>query len=489
MNVLAPPAGAAMHATSLHDERLKRRVLFMVDGRATLEQQAGMIEALERTGRWACHLVGDAITLDARDAPGAARIVDWSGVAAPRSPTGETSDKAAIDGPEVKRRWRPLRHPSMAIPRELITALLLAARWIRQRAAARKHLRSLAPSCMVTAQARTETALPIAAAAADLGIPVILVTTGGLFMPDGGAYMRRHHGSCSLDRAADSVAPGLGQQWLNRLVGWLLPDQLFHSRWGRMLHRPAHWYIAGFLARICPSRAWFNGTRFVDAVVVSGDDERRVCRCAGIPDVRLAPIGHPAFQVQYERRRQRERLRAELGVEKGRTLLVVSSTPLWEHKLLDEAGHVAYVDRLLKVLSGRDAEILLSLHPKMKPERYRPLVEAAGLRLAERPLIEILAAADLFIAGAYSSTIRWAMAICIPCINLDLWKLEESTYRDMPDYPTVRSWDAVEQWLDTRLSEGPRAPNDCVPPMGLICDGQFPEKFVALVDRLAGQHA
>jgi hypothetical protein len=162
---------------------------------------------------------------------------------------------------------------------------------------------------------------------------------------------------------------------------------------------------------------------------------------------------------------------------------------LWEHKLLDEAGHVAYVDRLLKVLSGRDAEILLSLHPKMKPERYRPLVEAAGLRLAERPLIEILAAADLFIAGAYSSTIRWAMAICIPCINLDLWKLEESTYRDMPDYPTVRSWDAVEQWLDTRLREGPGTQNDCVPPMGLICDGQFPEKFVALVDRLAGQHA
>ena len=218
MKILVPPAAARTHATALHDERLKQRVLFMVDGRATLEQQASMIEVLERTGRWACYLMGDAITLQARDAPGAARIVDWGSVAAPRPPIGEAAAKAAIDGPEVKRRWRPLRHPSMAIPRELITALLLAARWMRQRAAARRHLRSLAPACIVTAQARTETALPIAAAAADLGIPVILVTAGGLYMPDGGAYMRRHDGSYSLDRAADSVAPGV---WDNSgSIGW-----------------------------------------------------------------------------------------------------------------------------------------------------------------------------------------------------------------------------------------------------------------------------
>jgi hypothetical protein len=276
---------------------------------------------------------------------------------------------------------------------------------------------------------------------------------------------------------------------LNRLVGWIWPDQIFHSRWGRMLYRPAHWYFAGYLAGLCPSHAWFNGTRFVDAVVISGDDERGVCECAEIPPSRIVAIGSAPLQSLYERRRDRSRLRAEMGVATERKLIIVALTQLWEHNMLDREAHFAYVDRLLGLLSARDAEVLISLHPKMDPNLYRSRIEAVGLRYADRPLMEVMTAADLFIAGGYSSTVRWALAICIPCVNLDLWGLDESTYRDIPDYPTVRSWEAVEQWLDVKLKEDlDREPNR-VPSLGLICDGQFRERFVALVERLAARHA
>jgi hypothetical protein len=485
MNVVAPAARAALNATALVDVPAKQRVLFMVDGRATLEQQAIMIEALERTGRWASYLLANGFRLEPRDIPVGATAWGSEGTTQANVDAASATIGHVAPANRTERRWHPLRHPTMAIPRELVSALVLAARWRRERTDARKRLQSLAPSCVVTAQSRTETVLPIVAAAADLGIPVILAPTAGLYMPDGGAYMRRRQGSFSLDHAPGSVSPSLVQQLLNRLVGWIWPDQLFLSRWGRMLYRPAHWYLAGHLASLCPSRAWFSGTRFVDAVVVSGDDERYVCERAGIPESRLAAIGSAALQSQYERRREHDRVRAELGVSPDRKLVIVALTQLWEHNMLDREAHFAYVDRLFNLLSARDAKVLISLHPKMDPKHYLPRIEAAGLRCADRPLMEILTAADLFIGGGYSSTVRWAMAICIPCINLDLWGLDDSTYKDIPDFPTVRSWDAVERWLDVRLREDLDRQASRVPSMGLICDGQLGEKFVALVERMA----
>ncbi len=51
--------------------------------------------------------------------------------------------------------------------------------------------------------------------------------------------------------------------------------------------------------RTCPCPILVQGTRFVDAVVISGDDERRVCEIAGIPPARIAAIGirHCSFNT------------------------------------------------------------------------------------------------------------------------------------------------------------------------------------------------
>ncbi len=50
----------------------------------------------------------------------------------------------------------------------------MARAWRRQRAAARRRIAALAPRCIITARERTPDALPVVAAAKDLGIPVIL---------------------------------------------------------------------------------------------------------------------------------------------------------------------------------------------------------------------------------------------------------------------------------------------------------------------------
>ncbi len=207
---------------------------------------------------------------------------------------------------------------------------------------------------------------------------------------------------------------------------------------------------------------------------------------AGIASSRVAAIGSAALQIQYERRRESERLRRELGVGRSDVLLIVALPQFWEHGMTDKETHFAFVDRFLALLSRHKAQILISLHPKMSRADYEARVSAAGLRLADRPLIEILAAADLFIAGGYSTTIRWAMGIGIPSMNLDLWQLDYLTYIDTPDYPTVRSWKEIESWLDTHLEEERPSREPTPPLMGLICDGQFGEKFVEVVERAVG---
>jgi hypothetical protein len=466
-------------------DRAHRRALFLLDTWSSFEQQQPMAQALGAAG-WDCRFM--PLRGSQLGGPTAQIAQLWPLVP---EPTG-SPDRAPAAGPPPQRgrlralAGRALRVRGMSAVRELILAWQMAGEWRRWRSLARRRIAEFDPDCVVTAQDRLEAALPVVAAAKDLRVPVILAPCAGLYMPDGCAYLRKDDPSVRLDPAAGTR---WGQLLLNRLVGWLQPDQVFASRWGRMLYQPAGWQLAAWMTGLRLPSFWYQGGRFADVVVVSGEDERRVCERAGIPPARVAAIGSPALQLQYERRRTCERLRGELGVGRGDMLVIVALTQMWEHGMLDEASHFAFVDRLLATLSGRNAHVVISLHPKMDRARYEPRIRAAGLRLADRPLIEILAAADLFIAGAYSTTVRWAMAAGIPTANLDLWALEESTYADMPDYPTVRSWEALESWLDACLAAGRQVRPLAAPPMGLICDGQFREKFVALVERMAGGRA
>ena len=412
-----------------------RRILFLTDAPRTFEQQFPMARALEATGQWETWFM----PLAALEQDDTTKVRLWPlSAAAGRPGAHEPSD--GIAAPRSKaRRWLGslLQRRAMTVPRELILAVLHGRAWRRQRALARACLAALGPSCLITAQERDDTALPIVAAARDLSIPTILVSVAGLYMPDGGAFMRRNSNVMKLDPDPNGTDNDWGQILLNRLVGRLQPGHVFASRWGRMLHRPAHWYLAAWFAALGLRSGWFQGTRFIDAIVVSGNDELRVCRAAGVSEHRIAAIGSPAFQIHYERMRERARIRAQLGVAPDQILLISSPPPLWEHRMIEQDDHFAFIDGLLTVLSKSRCTVIVSLHPKLSRELYEPRIRAAGATIAALPLTEILAAADLFVAGAYSSTIRWAMAIGIPSANLDLWELNEGTYRDDVDYPKI----------------------------------------------------
>jgi hypothetical protein len=461
-----------------------RRALFLLDASPSFEQQLPMARVLDEAG-WECWFMPLVGTRLADDAAKQVRV--WPLI--PGSPRGDVSAGGRAspksNGPPPNRirtaLARTLRAPGMSAAHDLIFAIRMTKEWRKLRSLARARLAALTPRCIVTAQDRIQSALPVVAGARDLGIPIILAASAGLFMPDSCAYLRKDNPDVRLD-------PGPGTRWsrlmLNRLVALLQPEQVFPSRWGRMLYQSAGWHLAARLAGLALPSFWYQGARFADAVVISGDDERLVCERAGIPPAKVAAIGSSALQIQFERRRDCERIRGVLGVAGNEVMVVVAVPQFWEHGMMDPTTHFAFVDRLFALLGKCKAKVIASLHPKMHRSYYLFRAQAAGLRLAERPLIEVLPAADLFIAAAYSATVRWGMAMGIPCINLDLWHLNDSTYCNLAEYPTVRSWDAVEQWLDARIAEGRPKPSAGSLPMGLICDGRFGERFVALVERI-----
>ena len=146
------------------------------------------------------------------------------------------------------------------------------------------------------------------------------------------------------------------------------------------------------------------------------------------------------------------------------------------------------LESVLPFLHGRGTPVILSLHPKSKEEDYRDLAARFGMPITREPLMDVLAGADVFVGGAYSSTIRWAIALGLPTVNLDFWDLKESTYAAHPDYPTVQDAPAFARLLDRALQAPWQGPEELRVPdrnvLDIAMDGQFSKRVQLLLDQL-----
>jgi hypothetical protein len=279
----------------------KRRVLLAISGRAAMEQL--IVPARHwRTNEesesifWLAHptdaafseqLSGEGFTLLG---PGADRgRADPAGNIAPQP----------ISTADVRRPGF-LRNNRLA---DLARDILLQSRMVCKLRADRQELRlrlsEMGLDAIVTVQERTAYFLPLLAAAQDLQIPVVLVPPNYLCQPDGGAYMRRWdvrlRPSLTLRQA---LKERIFFVWMiNKVIARYRPRQIFHSQEGDMLCYPGDYMLALATSGMLPPNIWHQGTRFVDRVVVSGNEETSVCLEAGIPAERIVKLGNPVFQA------------------------------------------------------------------------------------------------------------------------------------------------------------------------------------------------
>lgn len=474
----------------------QRRLLFTFSGRGAFEQFMDFASAGRASGRFQSLFWGAGVSdlplvrkalADGFDAlePGAAEAAPAPANAGPTAPA---ADAVAAGGGKERR-----------IPGAWFTKqLLLAVRYALAMRGRRRHMRALLRarpvSAVITSDERSPNFLPLLAEVWGLHVPIVLLPPNYLCMPDGGATMRRSN------RELLTAIPWreawrngeLGLALLNRITARLLPGQVFDSHWGGMFCYPARDLLGLALAGVLPRRIWYQGTRYASRVVISGDEEVAVCRRAGVPERALVKLGSPVFEMlnaQWWRRAEtRAELARELGFDPARKIVVFAIPVGWEHKMVSREAQFEVLEGAFPILRGpapADAGapvVLMSLHPKSCRADYEQLAAQYGAFIVDRSLSDFLAAADVFVAGAYSSTIRWALALGIPAVNLDFWEMKESTYDGFPDFETVSTFEALKAWYADALARPVGHAGASRVPLGLVVDEGFYQRMQTLID-------
>jgi hypothetical protein len=180
-----------------------------------------------------------------------------------------------------------------------------------------------------------------------------------------------------------------------------------------------------------PPNPWVPGGNACDRVLVSGRQEAERLTGYGADTARLVVTGHPAHDDLHRLFRRREELESELrrryslGTE---GLLIVAALPQYgEHRMLPWDRHWQEIDRLIRALAATGAPCLISLHPRMDPERYRFLEADRGLPVATEPLARLLPAAGLFVS-TLSTTLKWAVLCGVPAVGMNFLGQPEDSF-------------------------------------------------------------
>lgn len=119
---------------------------------------------------------------------------------------------------------------------------------------------------------------------------------------------------------------------------------------------------------------------------------------------------------------RRAELLGKYGFAEEDKIAIVALPQLAEHNLATWEDHTSEIAHLCESLEKAGVKAILSLHPKMRREKYVQL-EVDGLRrIADERLSEILAVGDLFVA-AFESTVHWAVLLRKPSVFLAYLKL------------------------------------------------------------------
>ena len=325
---------------------------------------------------------------------------------------------------------------------------------------------------------------PMLRAALDLEIPSVIAFSG---VPDpaGAAGLRRHDKRFRLDLR--SLPP-----LLNFYAARRYPRQVCDSRFGRMLFSPGWLVLALASLDMLSANPWIQGGGNSRYILQNSKRRMRHFIERGVPESKHVFVGDLTLEPLHAAKHERESVRKRLTSSAASKLVVMSVPNDAEHNACDWPTHLARMAAFMRPLAESGAQVVLSLHPKSKAEDYRALAERFGFRFADRPLVEILPAADLFVCSG-SSTVLWANLVEVPAINLDYLDVGNFENRAVPGVTSVRTAAAfaaaLEQALHGMTAEARQALADYAAEMreDSLFDGRAGARFCAFLETLAAQ--
>lgn len=180
-----------------------------------------------------------------------------------------------------------------------------------------------------------------------------------------------------------------------------------------------------------PENPWVMGGGHSTFILADGEETKERYIRLGCKQEKIIITGHPVHDNLYSLYENRHSLRNGLNQKYGfapdKKLIIIALPQLAEHGIKDWKTHWDEIRFLCDIFSLQKANCLISLHPKMKYDKYKFIEDEYNIPISKRPLSEILPAADIF-AATFSSTIQWAVLCQIPSIVFDFYGFNYTMY-------------------------------------------------------------
>jgi hypothetical protein len=266
----------------------------------------------------------------------------------------------------------------------------------------------------------------------------------------GGDWLRRR------DRSEFSVDTGwFVVRWLKKELARIYPANVREQDGVKLMFLTAGQVLAlRFLHALFPA-PWAYGGGATDMVTLYSESIKVKLLQLGVPAEKMLVTGQCAMDELYILAKRKSELKRELIVQYGlqgdQPLIVLAVPQHAEHGLMGSADHNDMTKSLFSNLRRIGAEVLLSLHPRSRIEDYQLMANCAGAAIATQPLLEILPAANLFVA-THSSTVRWAALLKIPTIVLDDFGVGENGMFDAHSVTFITDRSTISEVARTLLT-------------------------------------
>jgi hypothetical protein len=237
----------------------------------------------------------------------------------------------------------------------------------------------------------------------------------------------------------DCFSKSLRDLWLGDYIADYLALHMY-PRWtmmykGRVLWRArGRHIISSERAGIAPPCPWVLNSGFVDRIAVESEQMLSIYRNADFPSRQLVLTGSASDDMLYEAMAARESSRSslyeELGLQKDLPLLLTSlvpnqfdAMPFCEFDRYDVMLEF-WVNALAKWRHRYN--VVLKVNPRTPWQDFLYL-ERLGAKVAPHDTIKLMPFAEIYVASI-SSTLRWATACGIPCINYDVYHYRYGDY-------------------------------------------------------------
>ena len=200
--------------------------------------------------------------------------------------------------------------------------------------------------------------------------------------------------------------------------------------------------------KLLPELPWVVGKSSCCKILVQDEFQRDFLCKNGVHEKRILHFGN-RFSGQKNLTRTEICRRYFLDAEKP--IAVVALPQHIEDSVFSREEAYKFVIDVLKGLQLLEANILISLHPKMDRENYQFIKDDFQLKIAKEDLEDIIATADVFFSS-YSSTLLWAYQLEIPFYILDFLNEKLTVFDHLPHLKVLES---PEELSDLKLKKRP----------------------------------